>query len=262
MKQTEDQFNEVRDKACQVIQGFIMDEDQGEKVAQHYKDEIDAIYVRCTTELERVLTKPPPDDDKESIFKKEDCKNTKDSPDTAPDDSSPTQGGPVPVAPVNPPNTAMPSCVPNPTTPVKDSHEAELTKAIRFFCDGYANSVVHDPTVKVAETVISGEVSQPHGVIDIARLYTGTDSEDDVYNFAITSVDGCSTDPPGFNLQIPAPNFRCADLMFDAWKNCECCPCCCLFLSIVFLSFPSPPPPPLLYLGYMLNVECPLFRSK
>lgn len=100
MIQTEDQFNEVRDKACQAIQGFIEDKGQSEKVAQHYKDEIDTIYARTTTELERALADPRADNDKDSIFKKEDCKNTEDSPDTAPDDSSsnsnPTTTTPTP----------------------------------------------------------------------------------------------------------------------------------------------------------------------
>lgn len=245
MIQTEDQFNEVRDKACQAIQAFIMDEDQGEKVAQHYKDEIDAIYARTTAELERVLEDPPADNDKDSIFKKEDCNNTKDSPDTAPGSSSgsnPTTPSPTPsptssptVAPVIPPNTATPSCVPTPATKPKDSHEDELDRAIKFFCDGYANSIVTTPNVNVAQTVVSGVVSEGRESIDIARLYTGTENEDDVYNFVVSSVDNCSTNPPGFNLGTPAPKFACADLMYDAWKNCKFYPCCCLFLSIAFL---------------------------
>lgn len=174
MKQIEDQFNEVRDKVCEVIQGFIMNKNQDEKVAQHYRDKIDVIYTRITAELERVLVNPPADNNKDFIFKKEDCKNTKDSPDTAPDDSSPTQGIPPTVAPVNPLNTATPSCVSNPTTPIKDFHEDELKKALKFFCDGYVNSIVLDSIINVAETIISGEISEPYSVIDIARLYTDT----------------------------------------------------------------------------------------
>ena len=271
MKKTEDQFNEVRDKACQTIQGFIKnDDEQGALVANHYKDEIDTIYSHTIAELERVLANPPADNDKNSIFKREDCKNTKDSPDTAPASSnsnttlaapvstpspnftqgfsnttlassvstpSPTstQGPSATVTPVVPPNTATPSCVPNPTTRVKDAHESELKKAVKFFCDSYANGTVLDPTVNIAQTVISGEVSEPHGSNDIARLYTGTQNEDDVYNFDLSSIDGCSTSPPGFNLQEPAPNFSCADLLYDAWKDCEFCPYTCLFLSIAFL---------------------------
>ena len=61
-----------------------MDEDQGDKVAQHFKDEINRIYDRTINELERVLKDAPPSNGGTSIFKQDDCTNTKDFPDLPP----------------------------------------------------------------------------------------------------------------------------------------------------------------------------------
>lgn len=115
MKGTKDQFDEITAKATSTINDLIMDEDQGKKIAQHYTDEINGLYSRAITELERVLKNPPPANDKDSIFKKEDCSNTKDSPDTPP--TTPVTPSSSNVAPVSPPGQS--SCAPSPNGPVK-----------------------------------------------------------------------------------------------------------------------------------------------
>ena len=82
------------------------------------------------------------------------------------------------MAPADPPASA--SCVANPTTAVKDSHEGELKKAAKYFCDEYASSTVTASSMNVSQTINSGTVAEGRGIVDVARLYTGTGDEDDV----------------------------------------------------------------------------------
>lgn len=226
MKQTKAQFDEVTGKATSTIEGFIKDKDSGSKIAKHYTDEVNRIYNKAITELERVLKDSPPDDKKDSIFKAEDCKNTKDSPNSPPTGASatpttpaaPTRAPSATVAPADPPARA--SCVANPTTPVKDSHEDELKKAAAFFCSDYASSTVTASSVNIAQTVISGTLTEGKQAVDVARLYTGTANEDDVYEISVKSVDGC-TPVGGYNLGTPVAGNKCPDILHSAWKQCE-----------------------------------------
>lgn len=124
---------------------------------------------------------------------------------------------PTVVAPADPP--AAPSCVPNPTDKVKDAHENELKKAAKFFCDKYASGTMTTPNVNIAQTIISGVVPAGRSSIDIARLYTGSDNKDDVYDISVKSVDGC-TPEGGFNLDTPVSGNSCSDILHSAWKQC------------------------------------------
>ena len=133
---------------------------------------------------------------------------------TAP--SSSTSAGVV--APVDPPS--KPSCVPTPTAPVKDSHEDELQQAAAFFCDQYASTTVAKGPVNIEQTIVVGPRQEARGTVNIASLYTGTQSEDDVYDIKITSVDNC-TPNGGYNLATPVANNQCADILHSAWKQCE-----------------------------------------
>ena len=127
MKQTRSQFDEVTDKTTTTTERFIMDEASGGNIAQYYKDEVNRIWDKAITELERVLKRNPHlRITTMAIFKSEDCSITKDSPDEIPADgslNSTTSIAQVPspsatVAPANPP--ASLGCVANPTTAVND----------------------------------------------------------------------------------------------------------------------------------------------
>lgn len=140
-----------------------------------------------------------------------------DNPTTTP--SAPPPPPPAPtVAPADPPAAA--SCVPTPTDDVKDSHEDDLQTAARFFCSKYASGTVTDPSVNVAQTVISNTVSFTRGPpLSVARLYTGSKNEDDVYDISVKSVDGC-TPNAGYNLETPVANNQCPDILHSAWSQC------------------------------------------
>lgn len=138
------------------------------------------------------------------------------------DAASPTDPSHTPtpldtVAPVVPPS--QPSCVAAPSGPVKDSHEGELKKVATFFCNQYAKDTVPGP-VNDAHTVMAGIKSYPHESIDVAFDYTGNSSEDDVYDIKVTSIDKCTANG-GYNLAEPVPNYKCYDILYTAWKNCE-----------------------------------------
>ena len=122
------------------------------------------------------------------------------------------------VAPEDPPVSA--SCVANPTTAVKNSHEGELKKAAKYFCDEYASSTVTTSSVNIAQTIISGTVAERRGVVDVARFHTGTDNADDVYDISVISVDRCTANG-GFNLATPVANNQCVDILHSAWQQCQ-----------------------------------------
>ncbi|KAL9609171.1 MAG: hypothetical protein Q9167_006048 [Letrouitia subvulpina] len=211
MKQTKAQFDEVKDKAGNSIQNMIMDEDQGQKVAKHFKEEIDRMYDRAIEELERVLKDPPADNDKDSIFKSEDCKNTKDSPDTAP----------ASTQPIDPPS--QPSCFPNPTDHVRDAHEANVDRCASFFCSKYGKDTLPGPKIDVEHAVAPKLISAGRGSILVGADYGGDDPHmDDIYDISIKSIDNCTPVGDGkFNLGEPVGGHQCKDILHDAWKNCE-----------------------------------------
>lgn len=124
MKRTKSQFDEVTDKATKAIEDFIVDEEFSRKIADHYKDEVNRIYDKAVSELERVLQDPPAADDSNSILKKEDCKNTKDSPDSPPDDTGTTSPTTSALSSVDP--LAAPIWVANPRQAVLDAHDNKL----------------------------------------------------------------------------------------------------------------------------------------
>ncbi|KAL9104472.1 MAG: hypothetical protein Q9163_000565 [Psora crenata] len=168
-----------------------MDEDSRRKIAKHYEDEVTRIYNKAITELERVL-KAKPLSTRRIAFLQRMIATTSRIP--------PTQ--------------------PRPITPVKDSHEGELRRAAQFFCNNFASSIVTTPNIDIAQTAISGYVSGARGIIDLARLYTGADNEDDVYDISVKSVDGCIPDG-GYNLGTPVADNQCPDILHSAWKQCE-----------------------------------------
>ncbi len=69
------------------------------------------------------------------------------------------------------------------------------------------------------QSVVSGTLTSGRSTIDIARDYTGTGSQDDVYDFTIKSVDKCSPNG-GFNLPKPVAGHKCSDILYHAWKDC------------------------------------------
>lgn len=140
-------------------------------------------------------------------------------PDTATQSTTLTQTSPPVVAPVAPPS--QPSCVPNPTDSVKEAHEGELKKAVKYFCDEYATDTNAKAPIKNEVTIIAGTRQEGRGVVDIAYVYPESlGNKDDVYDFSLTSVDNC-TPANGFNLASPVANSNCADILHDAWKKCE-----------------------------------------
>jgi hypothetical protein len=143
-----------------------------------------------------------------------DCPGT-----TVPTSPGPATPNPTVVAPVDPPS--QPSCVPNPTGSVKDAHENELQKPVKFFCDQYASTTVPNGPINVAHTVIAGDKQEGRSVVNVAYDYPPSmGTQDDVYDITVTSVDNC-TPSGGFNLGTPVANNQCADILHNAWKNCE-----------------------------------------
>ena len=63
-------------------------------------------------------------------------------------------------------------------------------------------------------------MAEGRGVVDVARLYTGTGNEDDVYDISVISVDRC-TPNGGFSLATPVANNQCADILHSAWQQCQ-----------------------------------------
>lgn len=129
------------------------------------------------------------------------------------------------VAPADPPGA--PSCVPSPTGSFRDSHEDILIRVIEYFCDKYAqNHVTVDPTVRVAESIEGDNVQDFFlgSYIEVGDYKGGNkEARDDVYDITILSVDRCQpTD--GFNLPEPVVGHRCSDVLYHAWKDCECSP--------------------------------------
>ncbi|KAI4208869.1 MAG: hypothetical protein LQ351_008134 [Letrouitia transgressa] len=123
------------------------------------------------------------------------------------------------VKPADPPS--QPSCVPNPTKPVKDAHENEQKKVTKFFCDKYAKNTNAQAPVSVVQTVMAGTKVEFRGVIDIAFDYPAKEgNQDDVYDITIKSVDKC-TPAHGNNLAAPVPGSTCEDILNNAWKNCN-----------------------------------------
>lgn len=122
------------------------------------------------------------------------------------------------VAPVDPPSA--PTCAPNPTAAIKDSHENELKKAATFFCTQYASNTVLVGPVDNEQMVVSGVISEGRENVDMARLYTGTQNEDDVYNISVKSVPNCTPDG-GFDLGTPVTGNKCSDILHSAWKKCK-----------------------------------------
>ena len=56
--------------------------------------------------------------------------------------------------------------------------------------------------------------------MDVARLYTGTQNEHDVYDISVKSELSC-TPNGGFNPVTPVAGNQCSDIMHSAWKDCE-----------------------------------------
>lgn len=127
------------------------------------------------------------------------------------------------VPPADPPGA--PSCVPSPTGSFKDSHEDILMRVVQYFCEEYAqNHVTVDPTVRVAESIEGDSVEDLFigSFIEVGDYEGGNKkARDDVYDITILSVDRCQpTD--GFNLPEPVVGHRCNDVLYHAWKDCEC----------------------------------------
>ena len=119
------------------------------------------------------------------------------------------------VAPVDPPS--QPTCVPTPTSKVKDSHEGELEKAAKYFCDEYASNTNAKGPINIAQTIIAGD----RDGVDSAYPYPPEmGNQDDVYDITLTSVPNC-TPSGGFNLATPVANNQCTDILHSAWKQCE-----------------------------------------
>jgi hypothetical protein len=133
--------------------------------------------------------------------------------------STATQPTPAVVAPVDPPS--QPICIPVPTGSVRDAHEGELQKAVKYFCDQHATDTNAQAPIKNEATIIAGTRQEGRAVVDIAYDYLDSmGTQDDVYDFTLQSVDNC-TPEQGNNLASPVANSNCADILYNAWKNCE-----------------------------------------
>jgi len=139
---------------------------------------------------------------------------------TAPSPTSPNN--PPIVKPVDPPS--QPSCIPPPTGSVKDAHEGEMQKVAKFFCDKYASNTAAKAPINIAQTVTAGTRTEGRTTVDIAFDYPPNEgNQDDVYDIKLISVGHC-TPLNGFNLKSPVANNNCADILHNAWKNCESFP--------------------------------------
>lgn len=138
----------------------------------------------------------------------------------APGPTSPNN--PPVVNPVDPPSQR--SCIPTPTYSIKDTHEDEMQKVAKFFCDKYASNTAAKAPINIAQTVMAGARAEDRVLADIAFDYPpSVGNRDDVYDIKITSVKNC-TPSNGFNLKSPVANNDCAHILYNAWKSCESFP--------------------------------------
>lgn len=142
---------------------------------------------------------------------------------TLPDDpaeSPSTNPSPAVVAPVDPPS--QPSCVPNPTDSVRDSHENQLKKATEKFCHDYAANSIPIGPINIAHTIIANyQLKLGRNPTRVELEYKpDMGKQDDVYDISVTSVDNC-TPSGGFNIPTPVADNQCADILYNAWKNCK-----------------------------------------
>ena len=73
-------------------------------------------------------------------------------------------------------------------------------------------------------TVMAVTRAEIKAIIDLAFDYSpGENKQNDVFDIKITSVNTC-TPTNGCNLIAPLTNTDCADILHNAWKNCESCP--------------------------------------
>ena len=82
MIDTKDQFDDTTAEATAALKGFITGDDgSDENIQKRFTSEIERYYERAMTELERLLNDPPPDNNGDSLFKEDDCSNTKNTDD-------------------------------------------------------------------------------------------------------------------------------------------------------------------------------------
>ncbi|KUJ08215.1 subtilisin-like protein [Mollisia scopiformis] len=122
-----------------------------------------------------------------------------------------TSVSPETNTPYIPPTT--PSCVPRPTGSYHDSHETDLTLAVNYFC-------ANNNDAPMQEAIIAGPVTEGKSIVVVARPYTGTTPEDDVYMIKIIPLPYC-TPPSGSDINTPVAGSTCSSLLYDAWKNCN-----------------------------------------
>lgn len=140
--------------------------------------------------------------------------------------SSVSSGGYLPAAavppaviPVDPPS--QPSCVPSPTGKIRDAHEYQLKNAAGYFCVKHATDTNAQAPINIQATIGTSVRAISRNTVGIAYEYSNDMmTQDDVYDFSITSVDRC-TPLNGFNLPSPVANTNCQDILYNAWKNCK-----------------------------------------
>lgn len=139
-----------------------------------------------------------------------------------PKEESPSTPTPPTVPPVNPPS--QPSCVANPAKAPRDAHEESLKRDTSYFCSQWAKDMVDGPVdIKhaVADKVVTSGRAPP---VFVPVEYEGNDIRNDVYDISVTSVPKCTPDGGKFNLGEPVKAHKCSDLLYNAWKDCECLP--------------------------------------
>ena len=105
---TKAQFDDTLPKAAAAIKGFVTDDDASAKAIETYfTTEGQKLLTKATDELAKALKDAPPDDDKKSIFKQEDCSNTADTLDDPTANVAASSPSPSPVAP----SPSLPSSV-------------------------------------------------------------------------------------------------------------------------------------------------------
>ncbi|KAL8703830.1 MAG: hypothetical protein Q9225_008106 [Loekoesia sp. 1 TL-2023] len=114
------------------------------------------------------------------------------------------------VDPVNPPSA--PKCNDSPTGHYQDAHAEVASEAVSAFCANYANKVVHDPKVDIKATGHDDPLLQ---------FLDDNDSNDDVYDLSIKSVEHCDPGDGGYNLAEPVKGHSCEEVMYNSWSQCE-----------------------------------------
>ena len=189
--------------------------------------------------LKDILHDDPPENDKDSKFKLEDCSNTADTPAEDPKKdpgpaggATPTVQGNLPAATakaVDPP--AAPSCFPAPGQGdhFKDAHEGSEFQTAIFFCNNHKDDAVTDKIdiTELVSSLAAGNDFTDDNVCSLGHEHRHLYANSKQYEIKVKSVPDCAMPPNNPTVFYPTDpkdpkkdEKSCPIILHDAWKKC------------------------------------------